>query len=192
MKKDFGVKNRKMKAAESGSGFAAAWALSAALFVLPPIASSCSDETPPESPGESDAASKREMASKRETAVFPSNDAGERINRYWGKESAYSDGKSTPDSVSLLHIPATDIVDYVVPEGYTAISSGVFKNCKKLESITIPDSVKTIEGGAFNEHKTLKRVSLPASISIGGKTPKANPPRKTPKSGMRRSRNAAN
>ncbi|MBR3506394.1 MAG: leucine-rich repeat domain-containing protein, partial [Lentisphaeria bacterium] len=66
-------------------------------------------------------------------------------------------------------IPDTDIVDYVVPEGYTAISSEVFKNCKKLESITIPDSVKTIEGGAFNEHKTLKRVSLPAGISIGGR-----------------------
>ena len=71
--------------------------------------------------------------------------------------------------MALLHIPDTDIVDYVVPEGYTAISSEVFKNCKKLESITIPDSVKTIEGGAFNEHKTLKRVSLPAGVSIGGR-----------------------
>jgi len=169
MKKNFGVRSRKMKTAEPGSGFAAAWFLSAALFVLPVLASSCSDEPLPDTPGESDAASKRETASNGETAVFPSNDAGERINRYWGKESAYSNGKSTPDSVSLLHIPDTDIVDYVVPDGYTAISSEVFKNCKKLESITIPDSVKTIEGGAFNEHKTLKRVSLPAGISIGGR-----------------------
>ena len=152
-----------MKKVESGSGFAAAWFLSAALLLLPLLVSSCSDETPPDNPGESDA------ASKWETTVFPSNDAGERINRYWGKESAYSGGKSTPDSVALLHIPDTDIVDYVVPEGYTAISSEVFKNCKKLESITIPDSITLIEGGAFNEHKTLKRVSLPAGVSIGGR-----------------------
>ena len=209
MKKNFGVKNRKMKTAEASSGFAAAWFLSAALFLLPLIASSCSDEPPPDNPGKPDrdrpessvsqpvqsaahageieqplprtqtpagdaasnagTVSNAETASNGGTVVFPSNDAGERINRYYGKESVYSDGKSTPDSVSLLHIPDTDIVDYVVPEGYTAISSEVFKNCKKLESITIPDSVKTIEGGAFNEHKTLKRVSLPAGISIGGR-----------------------
>ena len=209
MKKNFGVKNRKMKAAESGSGFAAAWALSAALFLLPLLASSCSDEPPPDNPGKpdrdrpessvsqpvqaaahageieqplprtqtpaGDAASNAGTASNAETAsnggteVFPANDAGGRISLYWGTESVYSNGKSTPDSVALLHIPDTDIVDYVVPDGYTAISSEVFKNCKKLESITIPDSVKTIEAGAFNEHKTLKRVSLPAGISIRGR-----------------------
>lgn len=209
MKKNFGVKNWKMKTAEASSGFAAAWFLSAALFLLPLLVSSCSDEPPPDNPGKpdrdrpessvsqpvqaaahageieqplprtqtpaGDAASNAGTALNAETAsnggteVFPANDAGGRISRYWGKESAYSDGKSTPDSVALLHIPDTDIVDYVVPEGYTAISSEVFKNCKKLESITIPDSVKTIEAGAFNEHKTLKRVSLPAGISIRGR-----------------------
>ncbi len=195
MKKNFGVKNRKMKTAEASSGFAAAWFLSAALFLLPLIASSCSDEPLPDSPVKSgqdhpessvsrpvqtsahaeETAQPRpqpqtpaaDAASNGGTVVFPANAAGERINRYYGKESVYSDGNSTPDSVALLHIPDHDIVDYTVPEGYTAISSGVFKNCKKLESITIPDSVKTIEGGAFNEHKTLKRVSLPAGISIG-------------------------
>ena len=67
-----------MKKVESGSGFAAAWFLSAALLLLPLLVSSCSDETPPDNPGESDA------ASKWETTVFPSNDAGERINRYYG------------------------------------------------------------------------------------------------------------
>ena len=154
---------RIMKTAESGSGFAAAWFLSAALFVLPLMVSSYSNEPPPDSPGESDA------ASKRETTVFPANNAGERISRYSGTESVYSNGKSTPDSVALLHIPDINIVDYIVPDGYTAISSEVFKNCNKLESITIPDSIKTIEAGAFNEHKTLKRVSLPAGISIGGR-----------------------
>ena len=105
----------------------------------------------------------------RETVVYSANGATKSINRYRGTEYVYSDGKSTPDSVSLLHISDNDIVDYVVPDGYTAISSDVFRNCKKLESITIPDSIKTIEAGAFNEHKSLKRVSLPAGISIGGR-----------------------
>ena len=54
MKKNFGVKNRKMKTAEASSGFAAAWFLSAALFLLPLIASSCSDEPPPDNPGKPD------------------------------------------------------------------------------------------------------------------------------------------
>ena len=89
MKKNFGVKNRKVKAAESGSGFAAAWFLSAALFLLPLLASSCSDEPLPDSPGKSDAASKRETASNGGTEVFPANDAGGRISRYWGTESVY-------------------------------------------------------------------------------------------------------
>jgi len=104
----------------------------------------------------------------RETVVYPANEASKNVNRYLGAEYVYSDGKSTPDSISLLHIPDTDIVDYVVPDGFTAISSGVFKNCQKLESVTLPDSVNSIGAGAFRYHKTLKRVSLPAHCSIGG------------------------
>lgn len=103
-----------------------------------------------------------------ETVVYPANGASKGIDRYLGAEYVYSDGKSTPDSISLLHIPDADIVDYVVPDGFTAISSEVFKNCKKLESVTLPDSVNSIEAGAFSGHKTLKRVSLPAHCSIGG------------------------
>jgi len=116
-----------------------------------------------------DASENASESESRKTAVYPANEALKNVNRYLGVEYVYSDGKSTPDSAALLHIPDNDIVDYVVPDGYTAISSELFKNCKKLESITIPDSIKSIEAGAFNEHKTLKRVSLPAGISIGGR-----------------------
>ena len=67
---------------------------------------------------------------------------------------------------SVYPIDTTISGDLVIPESFngeriTKIPRLAFKNCTKINSITIPDSIETIELGAFSGCTSLKSVTLP-------------------------------
>ena len=82
-------------------------------------------------------------------------------------EYVYYDGSPTPDSITLCYVPDPGEVDFVVPDGVTAVHTNAFQDCKKLKSVTFPDSVKSIGELALDNIPSLKSVSLPARITIG-------------------------
>ncbi|MBR2238210.1 MAG: leucine-rich repeat domain-containing protein [Prevotella sp.] len=51
--------------------------------------------------------------------------------------------------VQLIDGDATEIKEYVVPDGVASIGSSAFRNCTGLTSVTIPGSVKSIGNYAF-------------------------------------------
>ena len=84
-------------------------------------------------------------------------------------EYVYYDGDPTPESITLLYVPDPGEVDFVVPDGVTAVHTNAFQDCKKLKSVTFPDSVKSIGELALKNIPSLKSVSLPARITIGNR-----------------------
>lgn len=82
-------------------------------------------------------------------------------------EYVYYDGSPTPDKVTLCYVPDPGEVDFVVPDGVTAVHTNAFQDCKKLKSVAFPDSVKSIGELALDNIPSLKSVSLPAHITIG-------------------------
>lgn len=65
----------------------------------------------------------------------------------------------TEDSILVFGCLGTRI-----PAGVTTIGSGAFRQCLKLESITVPEGVRIIEPFAFRNCANLKEVSLPNSL----------------------------
>lgn len=65
-----------------------------------------------------------------------------------------------------LHIAGKEVVDFVIPDGTTAISSYVLAGCKSLQSIAIPNSVTSIGTGAFKDCTNLKSYTLPADTKV--------------------------
>ena len=82
-------------------------------------------------------------------------------------EYVYYDGSPMPDKVTLLYVPDPGEVDFVVPDGVTAVHTNAFQDCKKLKSVMFPGSVKSIGELALDNIPSLKSVSLPARITIG-------------------------
>ena len=84
-------------------------------------------------------------------------------------EYVYYDGSPTPESITLLYVPDPGEVDFVVPDGVTAVHTNAFQDCKKLKTVMFPDSVKSIGELALDNIPSLKSVSLPARITIGNR-----------------------
>ena len=59
-----------------------------------------------------------------------------------------------------LYVNGEKVVDLVIPEGVTNISSNAFSGCSSLVSVTIPDSVMNIESGAFRQCSSIKKVYI--------------------------------
>ena len=64
-----------------------------------------------------------------------------------------------------LYIAGKEVVDFVIPDGTTAISSYVFAGCKSLRSVVIPNSVTSIATGAFKDCINLKSYTLSSEIN---------------------------
>ena len=80
----------------------------------------------------------------------------EDILKQWG----FIDKKSIP---AVLNIPST----YKSPFGtirITKIDNGVFKDCDKLQSVTIPDTVTEIGEMAFENCTSLEKINIPDSV----------------------------
>lgn len=72
------------------------------------------------------------------------------VHEYWiSKESAYS-----------LYVDGTEITDFVVPEGITAIKDWAFRYCAGLTSVTIPTNVTSIGNYAFSDCTNLERINI--------------------------------
>ncbi len=66
---------------------------------------------------------------------------------------------------------ATDknITSAEIAAGTYRISSGAFKDCKKLTTVVIPDSVVIIDDNAFENCTSLKSITLPDNVEVIGK-----------------------
>ena len=81
----------------------------------------------------------------------------EDILKQWG----FVDKKSIP---AVLNIPST----YKSPFGtirITKIENEVFKDCDKLQSVTIPDTVTEIGESAFENCTSLEKINIPDSVT---------------------------
>ena len=130
--------------------------------------------TRPNSESAQPAAEKKKVATVSDAALLSKIKSGE--SSYISKnayssgmefEYVYYDGSPTPESITLLYVPDPGEVDFVVPDGVTAVHTNAFQDCKKLRSVMFPDSVKSIGELALDMIPSLKSVSLPARISIG-------------------------
>lgn len=66
-----------------------------------------------------------------------------------------------------IYIQSCDkgVVEVVIPEGITNISSSAFKDCTSLTSVTIPQSVLGIGSYAFSGCSSLASITLPSGIT---------------------------
>ena len=67
--------------------------------------------------------------------------------------------------VQLIDGDATEIKEYVVPDGVASIGSSAFRNCTGLTSVTISNSVTSIGGYAFYGCSGLTSVTIPNSVT---------------------------
>jgi len=65
-----------------------------------------------------------------------------------------------------LYLGDQEIINLVIPEDITTISSCSFKNCAYLTSITIPNSVTTIDEQAFFNCSNITSLKLPDNLQL--------------------------
>ncbi len=56
-------------------------------------------------------------------------------------------------------------VDLVIPDGYTEIEKGTFRDCRSLKSVTIPEGVKKIGWRTFEGCTSLRSNTIPQSVT---------------------------
>lgn len=106
-------------------------------------------------------------ASGEKKTIVPDFSGGSGIHEIIG-ENEKTGGLSY--SGGVLNSAADKNITYAeIESGTYRISSGAFKNCKKLTSVVIPDSVKIIDDNAFEGCVNLKSINIPDSVSVIGK-----------------------
>jgi hypothetical protein len=68
-----------------------------------------------------------------------------------------------PDSKTTYTETNADIINCVVPEGYTAIADGGFNIATSLKSVTLPASMQSIGDKAFYK-STIQSITFPDLI----------------------------
>ncbi len=56
-------------------------------------------------------------------------------------------------------------IELVIPDGYTEIEKGTFRDCHSLKSVTIPEGVKKIEWRTFEGCTSLQKITIPESVT---------------------------
>lgn len=56
-------------------------------------------------------------------------------------------------------------IELVIPDGYTEIEKGTFRDCHSLKSVTIPEGVKKIEWHTFEGCTSLRSITIPESVT---------------------------
>ena len=73
-----------------------------------------------------------------------------------------------PNSVRIIGIDAfcsCAFKNVLLPESVCIIKSGAFRNCIKMESITLSPKMKCVDVGVFSWCSTLKSISIPTSVT---------------------------
>ena len=68
----------------------------------------------------------------------------------------------------LLYPRGKGNTNYLVPDSVAHIRNGAFKECKRLNSITLPEGLELIEAEAFCKCEGLTAISLPVSLRYIG------------------------
>ncbi len=76
--------------------------------------------------------------------------------------------KPTDSNVTSVSIKKTVTIDGITYK-ITAIAPNAFKNCKKLEKVTIGTNVTTIGAKAFYKCTALTKITIPSKVSVIGK-----------------------
>ena len=74
-------------------------------------------------------------------------------------------GITDKKSLTTLNIPATFNTFIGTVYRITKIDDNIFKDCDKLETVTIPDTVTEIGIGAFEGCKSLKSINIPNEVT---------------------------
>ncbi len=56
-------------------------------------------------------------------------------------------------------------IELVIPDGYTEIEKGTFRDCHSLKSVTIPEGVKKIGRRMFEGCTSLRNITIPESVT---------------------------
>lgn len=66
----------------------------------------------------------------------------------------------------LYYFPeGSDVTEYEIPTGTTAIGKRAFSDCKKLKSVSCPSELETIGTEAFNNCVNLENIEFPAGLT---------------------------
>ena len=84
------------------------------------------------------------------------------VLKQWG----FNDKNLIP---TVLNIPSTYKTLFGITYRIIKIGNEVFKDCDKLQSVTIPDTVKEIGDSAFENCKSLEKINIPDSVNKIGK-----------------------
>ena len=84
------------------------------------------------------------------------------VLKQWG----FNDKNLIP---SVLNIPSTYKTLFGITYRIIKIGNEVFKDCDKLQSVTIPDTVKEIGDSTFENCKSLEKINIPDSVNKIGK-----------------------
>ena len=68
----------------------------------------------------------------------------------------------------LLRLNGEVITHLVIPDGLTAVSANLFRNCGAIVSVVLPPSVKSIGNYAFNNCESLKTIQMGDSVTSLG------------------------
>ena len=66
-----------------------------------------------------------------------------------------------------------------ISDDVTAMESGYFESCRKIQTVNIPDSVTSIKNNAFENCTTLTSISIPSSVTFIGRNAFENCPNLT-------------
>ena len=78
------------------------------------------------------------------------------------KQWVFQDKNSIPD---VLNIPSTYRSPFGTMYRIIKVDDEVFKDCDKLQAVTIPDTVTEIGNSAFENCRSLKKINISASIN---------------------------
>lgn len=83
------------------------------------------------------------------------------VDSYNNKYSS-SDGilYNKDESTLVYYPPKKELVNFDIPFGVKTINSKAFRNCQKLNSITLPESINSIGNKAFKDCNNLKKVVI--------------------------------
>ena len=111
----------------------------------------------------------REMKLNRQsslvTAQTPVNGSANYEDIILDEEGLRKLGITDKKSLTTLNIPATFNTFIGTVYRITKIDDNIFKDCDKLETITIPDTVTEIGNSAFDGCKSLKNVNIPNEVT---------------------------
>lgn len=111
----------------------------------------------------------REMKLNRQsisvTAQTPADENASYEDIILDEEGLRKLGITDKKSLTTLNIPATFNTFIGTVYRITKIGDSVFKDCDKLETVTIPDTVTEIGNGAFYACKSLKSVNIPNDVT---------------------------